>query len=150
MSDKYAGACWNELMANESKESIAELYMDALAALRAKDAEIERLNKMRTHCENCGADYVAMGLEAGCPCKLKAENASLKAQLEQRNSLLDKYNEDNARMNADVQRLYEALKEVLAITDRKHDVWDKARAAIKAHEESAHGCVPNSKQGGQQ
>lgn len=47
-----------------------------------QDAEIERLNKMRTHCENCGADYMATGIEAGCSCKLAAENTSLKEQVE--------------------------------------------------------------------
>jgi hypothetical protein len=30
--------------------------------------------------------------------------------------------------------LYEALKEVVAISDRKHDAWDKAHAAIKKAE----------------
>ena len=34
--------------------------------------EVERLNKMRTHCERCGADYMDTGL-AQCPCLLKAE-----------------------------------------------------------------------------
>ncbi|KKN78954.1 hypothetical protein LCGC14_0344300 [marine sediment metagenome] len=40
--------------------------------------EIERLNKMRTHCENCGGDYLATGLEVGCPCLLVKENEWLK------------------------------------------------------------------------
>lgn len=35
--------------------------------------EIEHLNQMRVHCPDCGADYLATGIEAGCPCKLKAE-----------------------------------------------------------------------------
>ena len=43
-------------------------------------AEVERLNKMRTHCENCGADYMATGIEAGCPCLLKAENERLEGK----------------------------------------------------------------------
>lgn len=43
MSDKYAGACWNQLMENESKESIAELYMNSLARVRELEAENERL-----------------------------------------------------------------------------------------------------------
>ncbi len=53
-----------------------------------QDAEIERLNKMRTHCENCGADYMATGIEAGCPCKLAVENTSLKAQVERLENIL--------------------------------------------------------------
>jgi len=45
------------------------------------EAECKRLNKMRTHCEKCGADYMATGIETGCPCLLKAENAALRALL---------------------------------------------------------------------
>lgn len=32
----YSGACWNELMTNETKESLAELYIDLLR--RSPDA----------------------------------------------------------------------------------------------------------------
>lgn len=35
--------------------------------------ELERLRKMKTHCENCGADYLATGIEAGCPCVITAQ-----------------------------------------------------------------------------
>ncbi len=42
----------------------------------------------------------------------------------------------NARLMAAAPDLLEALKEVLAISDRKHDAWDKAHAAI-AKAESA-------------
>ena len=35
-------------------------------------ARVDELEKMCVHCENCGADYVATGLEAGCPCLLIA------------------------------------------------------------------------------
>jgi hypothetical protein len=41
-----------------------------LAALRAENA---KLNAMRAHCERCGADYLATGVEAGCPCILRAQ-----------------------------------------------------------------------------
>ena len=40
--------------------------------LAEAEAKVESLNKMRTHCENCGGDYLATGLELGCPCLLEA------------------------------------------------------------------------------
>jgi len=36
----------------------------------------------------------------------------------------------NARLISAAPELYEALKEVVAISDRKHDAWEKARAAL--------------------
>lgn len=45
-------------------------------------AEIERLNKMRAHCPDCGADFMATGIEAGCPCKLRAEVERLRKATE--------------------------------------------------------------------
>lgn len=35
--------------------------------------ELARLNKMRTHCERCGGDYMATGVEVGCPCNAHPE-----------------------------------------------------------------------------
>lgn len=68
-----------------AKETVVPSWKEQLTAKDAEIAalklEVERLNKMRTHCENCGADYMATGLEAGCPCKLKAENAALKEKV---------------------------------------------------------------------
>lgn len=46
--------------------------------LKKIEAENARLNKMRLHCEHCGGDYLATGIETGCPCKLRAENTNLK------------------------------------------------------------------------
>lgn len=34
MNDKYAGAAWNQLMENETKESIAEMFLDSLTEIR--------------------------------------------------------------------------------------------------------------------
>lgn len=38
--------------------------------------------------------------------------------------------DDNARLIAAAPELLEALQEVVAISDRKHEAWDKAHAAI--------------------
>lgn len=43
--------------------------------------ENEKLNAMRTHCPDCGWDYVATGVETGCPCRLKDRVAELEAEL---------------------------------------------------------------------
>lgn len=41
----YAGACWNELMYNETKESLAKLYIDQLDKNRRLTTEIEHLQR---------------------------------------------------------------------------------------------------------
>ena len=38
--------------------------------------------------------------------------------------------ENNAHLIAAAPDLYNALEEVIRISDRKHDAWDKAKAAI--------------------
>lgn len=45
----------------------------------------------------------------------------------------------DARRLAVVPDLLAALKEIVAITDRKHDAWDRARAAIAKAEGNEHG-----------
>lgn len=45
-----------------------------LARLREEN---ERLNNLMVHCENCGGDYAATGLEVGCSCLLLARVAEL-------------------------------------------------------------------------
>lgn len=40
MNDKYAGAAWNQLMENETKESLAELYLDSLDRIRNLKKEL--------------------------------------------------------------------------------------------------------------
>ena len=36
-----------------------------------------------------------------------------------------------AKLEAENKRLREALKEVVTISDRKHDAWDRAKAALE-------------------
>ena len=52
-----------------------------LARLAAVEAERDALERLRVHCEHCGADYAATGVEAGCPCLVRAERDRLKAAL---------------------------------------------------------------------
>ena len=44
----------------------------------------------------------------------------------------------NATLIAAAPELLEALEEVIAISDRKHDVWDKAKQAIAKAKGEAH------------
>jgi hypothetical protein len=47
-------------------------------------------------------------------------------------------NEANANLLAAAPDLYAALEEIVALTDRKHNAWDEARAALaKARGEAA-------------
>lgn len=72
----------------------AELPCDACVLCRARkcleelrkraeaaEAEIARLTKMRTHCSNCGGDYLATGVEVGCPCLVLARAEAAEAAL---------------------------------------------------------------------
>ena len=73
--------CWLHSRDNEppvrlgSKDEMKLIERIAQAEQRAAKAEVEnaRLNKMRTHCENCGADYMATGIESCCPCQLQKQ-----------------------------------------------------------------------------
>lgn len=56
------------------------LYQAALEVVARQAQEIQRLNAMRTHCEHCGADYLATGIEAGCPCRLVQEIQDLRTE----------------------------------------------------------------------
>lgn len=55
---------------------------------------------------------------------------------------LEPIKEANARLIAAAPELLEALQEVIAISDRKHDAWDKAKAAIARATGDQHGRTP--------
>jgi hypothetical protein len=44
-AEKYAGACWNQLAENESKESIAEMLIDSMRKCRALEAQNRALRE---------------------------------------------------------------------------------------------------------
>ena len=48
MTNKYAGAAWNALMEEETKESIAEMLLDAWDQLR----ELKKQLKKENHVQN--------------------------------------------------------------------------------------------------
>ena len=81
----------------------AELPCDACVLCRARkcleelrkraeaaEAEIARLTKMRTHCSNCGGDYLATGVEVGCPCLVLARAEAAEAALKEAREELEK------------------------------------------------------------
>ena len=70
-------ACEIEAMGSRAEQAIAALH----ARLAAVEAERDALERLRVHCEHCGADYAATGVEAGCPCLVRAERDRLKAAL---------------------------------------------------------------------
>lgn len=48
--------------------------------------------------------------------------------------------EGQAIVQATKQQLVESFNEVLRISDRKHEAWDKAKAALLALQEDGHDC----------
>lgn len=49
MKDKYAGAAWNELMENETKESLAEMLLSSLDEIRQIRGEKEEKIRTKNH-----------------------------------------------------------------------------------------------------
>lgn len=78
-----ANVAWLEKLrvATEDRDSWRRTSERLEGEKQALQQEVATLNAMRTHCPDCGADYMATGIEAGCPCKLKRENERLKAML---------------------------------------------------------------------
>ena len=75
--------------------------------IAALESQIKMLEAMRTHCENCGGDYMATGIEAGCPCLLKAQVKTLQ------DALLDRIATENGNdvpTLGDIEEMAEYLK----------------------------------------
>lgn len=74
----------------ESWVSGRQSFKDAHWSIQPKEAaaaalaHIDRLESMRTHCDHCGGDYLATGLETGCTCRIVAERDHLAAELNRR------------------------------------------------------------------
>lgn len=43
------------------------------------------------------------------------------------------YREHCRKLEAEVEALKDSLKEIIAISDRKHDAWDKAKELLTEH-----------------
>jgi hypothetical protein len=71
--DETGRMCWREDSPGSGWNRVGTPDLVLAQHYDALRAEVERLNRMRVHCEHCGADYAQTGLEAGCPCKLRAD-----------------------------------------------------------------------------
>ena len=78
--------------------------------LAEAEAKVESLNKMRTHCENCGGDYLATGLELGCPCLLEARLKVLDNTLDVERDAFRNMQMQKEALEARNGRLADALK----------------------------------------
>lgn len=67
--------------AGEGESTLAATLRMALDDNAKLRNEVQRLNSMRTHCVDCGADYMATGVETGCPCKLHKELDRLRSMI---------------------------------------------------------------------
>lgn len=59
---------------------------DEVAALRA---EVERLNKLRVHCEHCGGDYAQTGVHVGCVCQVLKRAEAAEARVKELREALE-------------------------------------------------------------
>ena len=62
---------------------------ECLSASKQAERERDALLRLKVHCEKCGADYARTGLETGCPCELRRERDSARAEVERLLALLD-------------------------------------------------------------
>jgi hypothetical protein len=92
------------------------------------EEQIEIFNKMRMHCENCGADYLATGLEAKCPCLLLKDIEQLKDDIifaAKRINELEEYIEELESESVE-EMLHEYIKHdngVLLTKEQVRQLW---------------------------
>lgn len=117
-------------------------YTTKLLRAEGRIAELEqqlaKLNAMRTHCEDCGADYVATGVEAGCPCKLKAriaelerENAVKRAEIERMENHLEVSNQVKRFQKGHIDRLECDVRALTAERDTLRDRAERLERALR-------------------
>ena len=115
-----------------------ERINNQIERLAEKDAETAKLNAMRTHCPDCGGDYMATGIEAGCPCKLQTRVAELYAALAKKNAEIEQLNKLPLRVSG----LEEILEKCLRILDPAPD-GKCSRIAAKLVPCLLYGGVPD-------
>ena len=71
-----------ELLAALAKDSVKTHEINVLVEENRKQAKrIAELERLKVHCSDCGADYAATGIEAGCTCKFRKRIAALEDEL---------------------------------------------------------------------
>jgi len=68
-----------------------ECREEAVRRSLEEGSRVAHLERLVVHCEHCGADYAATGLEAGCPCLLRARVARLEEAIQIARVALDEY-----------------------------------------------------------
>ena len=107
------------------------------ADYEALEAEVKLLDNRRLELCKTSANksYKIANLEAESA-SLRARNAELEAEVARLNAhAVEVYKEqrkDYLALEAKLAALVEAAQEVVRISNRKHDAWDKLKAAIEA------------------
>lgn len=81
----------------------------------------------------CQCSYIFSEFHAGSVAKVSVDNSCSIAHGGNDSPVLDEARA-NARLIAAAPDLLKALKDVVAISDRKHNAWDAAKAAIRKAE----------------
>jgi hypothetical protein len=78
-NDRYEGACWNALMEEETKESIARLFIDAIRDNRILKAQVRQLRAALQKAHPYTSDNKALWDEIECLLRLMDVRAALAA-----------------------------------------------------------------------